>query len=234
MRSRSVLVALPLLLLGCDDGSKPTAGSPSATAAASTQAKPTSTAQAGPPPKALAVESLKKALKCGAKSPGPCEVLAEFANCTPWNPTGGSGVGRWIGFGYVVKQGKFVDQLTVLRNRRVPLTEVGPGQLPVMIALGSIPDDQSAVARHAPKVIRALSRGDVPKVTNAAVTYLKQRTDWSDNYAMKAEGDQVYVSLGGGAHLCGIKNQRLIVMARTGGSENAADGIYATLYPVTW
>ncbi|MBW2457141.1 MAG: hypothetical protein JRI68_21685 [Deltaproteobacteria bacterium] len=234
MRSPSVLVALPLLLLGCDDGSKPTAGASSATATGSTKAKPTSTGQAGPPPKALAVESLKKALKCGAKSPGPCEVLAEFENCTPWNPTGGSGDGRWMGFGYVVKQGKFVDQLTVLRNRRVPLTEVGPGQLPVMIAIGSIPEDQSAVARHAPKAIRALSRGDVPKETSAAVAYLKKRTDWSENYAMKAEGDQIYVNLGAGAHLCGINNQRLVMMARTGGSENATDGIYAALYPVSW
>jgi len=234
MRSLSVLLALPLLSIGCDDPSKSAGGTPSATATPTASAKPTATGQAGPPPKALAVAALKKALKCGAKSPGPCEVLAEFDNCTPWSPTDGSGDGRWIGFGYVVKEGKFVDQYTVLRNRRVPLTEVGPGQLPAMIAIGSIPEDQAAVARHAPKLIRALARGDVPKETNATVAYLKKRTDWSDNYAMKAENEQIFVNVGGGAHLCGIKKQKLVVMARAAGSDNAADGVYATLYPVSW
>jgi hypothetical protein len=234
MRKLSALVILALLLFGCDQTPKPGAGASSATATATGKAKPTTTAKAGPPPKALAVASLKKALKCGASSPGPCEVLADFEKCNAWNPVARSGDGRWIGTGYVVKQGKFVDELTVLRTKRVPLTEVGPGQLPVMIAIGNIPNDRDAVVRHAPKVIRALASGDVPKHTNAAVAYLKKRTDWSDNYVMQAEGVQIYVAVDGGAHICVINNQRLLMVRRTGGSGNAADGVYATLYPVSW
>ncbi len=234
MRMLSVLVILPLLGSACDQTPKPTAGASSATATAAGKGKPTTTASAGPPPKALAIKSLKKALKCGPTSPGPCAVLADFDKCNAWNPVARSGDGRWIGTGYVVKQGKFVDEVTVLRTKRVPLTEVGPGQLPAMIAIGHIPEDQTAVMRHAPKVVRALARGDVPKHTNAAVSYLKKRTDWSDNYVMQAEDEQLYVAVDGGAHICGINNQRLLMVRRTGASENAADGVYATLYPVSW
>ena len=220
-----------LALLGCDDPPKPPPPAPSATASTTT----TSEQPRLPKPAALDVEDLKKSLKCGAAGHGPCEVLGGFSSCIEWDPVTSSGEGRWLGESYVVEKGAFTDDFTILRTKRVALSDVGPGQLPAKIGIANIPDDLSVERSQAQKAINAFKRGDVAKRNiNKGIEYLKQRSDWPEAFSMRTDGNQVYVAAGAGAYLCEQSDQRLLVVSLAGNREHKADGVYATLYPVTW
>jgi hypothetical protein len=249
MHLRPALFASILVLsFGCDPPASGPAGSTSAapsggastvaSSAASVSAAPAATpapVAAAAVPENLDVAELQKALKCGgADKTGPCSVLAAFAApCTAWSASVPSGDGRWIGRGYLVQQGKATDQITLLRARRVPLTEVGPGQLPVKIALAELPKDDPA-ADTAAKAIRAFERADVPGKGNAGVEYVKQRTDWSEAFATKTTGGQVYALAHGGTFVCQGPKQQLLVVQRAGSRTDKGDGIYAELWATAW
>ena len=233
-----MLAAMPrgalLLLLGlvaCKDEPAPTAATATATATAA--AAPTATA-APQTPEALEVEALSTALKCTAAGHGPCGVLLEFKDCIAWSPVTESGDGRWMGHGSVVKNGAFTDEITILRSRRVPTAEVGPGQLGAKIAINAIPDDRSLELEEAKRAINAYSRGDVPRPSNAGVGYLKELSTWSEGFSAQAKDNQIYSANQGGAWLCAKKDQRLLMVRLASTREHKADGVYATLYPVTW
>jgi hypothetical protein len=225
-------------LAGCDgsSGGSPDASSSAPTTSAAAPGSSTTTAASEPPvtPDGLDVAALEKTLKCAAKAKGACAVLAEFRDCVEWNPVTQSGDGRWLGNAYTVEKGAASEDFALLRSRGVPLSEVGPGQLSAKIGIGSIPDELSAERLHAPKAIRAYARGDVPQPTNAAIRYLKERRDWPEAFVMRAKDNQVYVAMGGGAHLCAKGDQRLLMVQRAGDREHRSDGIYAELWPVTW
>jgi hypothetical protein len=226
------LLVLFALLLGCDN--KTSGGAPTATASATASAKPTATAEAPPPPEALDVETLKKALKCGGKGAGPCEVLAEIHDCEAFDPVTSGGDGRWLGEAYITKKGAFTEDFVVVRSRRVPSTDVGPGQLLAKMAVDRIADTYPEERDHAPKAIRAFERGDVPPPTNQAIRYTKERSDWAESYTMKAAGNQVYAALHGGAYFCKISKQRLAMVELAQDRDHPADGTYAILWPVSW
>jgi hypothetical protein len=231
MRSLLLLAALAALA-ACDDKPKPDAAAPTASATAA--APSASATEPLPTPEALDVDALKKALKCGAAGHGPCSVLAELADCKQWDPVTQSGDGRWVGEGYVVDTGAFTEELTLLRTRRVPLDEVGPGQLPAKISIDKIPDDLSGERENAQKAIGAYKRGDVPTKFNTGVEYIKKREDWPEAFSMKAKGNQVFVAVDGGAHLCALPDQRLLMVRRAASPKHPADGVYAMLWPVSW
>jgi hypothetical protein len=224
---------LGLALLGvmaCKDEPAPTAPTATTTAAATT---PTATA-APQMPEALEVEALTTALNCTKAAHGPCSVLLEFSDCVAWSPVTSSGDGRWMGHGSVVKNGAFTDEVTLLRTRRVPTAEVGPGQLGAKIAIQALPDDRSLELEEAKRAITAYSRGDVPKPSNAGVGYLKELETWSEGFSTQAKNNQVYSANQGGAWLCAKQDQRLLLVRLASSREHKADGVYATLYPVTW
>lgn len=234
MHRTSALAAMLLVLVACEDPPKPTPA-PSAETARASAAKPTASAEKTvPPPEPLDVEALKKSLKCGKGGHGPCEVLQDFEDCLPFDPVTQSGDGRWLGQGYVVKKSAFVEELTLLRSRRVPTAEVGPGQLGAKIALGNIPDDRVAERRHAEVAVRAFRRGDVTKRTNAAVDYIKERQDWQEAFSMKAKDNQIYIAAMAGGFLCSKDKQRLLLVQKSGDREHGADGVYAELWPISW
>ncbi len=226
------LLVVLALLSACD--SKSSGGATTASATATASAKPTASAEAPPPPTALDVETLKKALKCGAKGAGPCEVLAEIHDCEPFDPVTSGGDGRWLGDAYITKKGAFTEDYVVVRSRRVPITEVGAGQLPAKMAVDVIPDTYPDEREHAPKAIRAFERGDVPPPTNQAIRYTKERSEWAEAYTMKADGNQVYAAIHGGAYFCKISKQRLAMVELAQDREHPADGTYAILWPVSW
>jgi hypothetical protein len=224
---------LSLSLFACEDSTKKTAPSATATSEAKAPTKK-SAAPAPPPPKPLDVAGLQKALKCGAVGHGPCEVLEQFEGCIDWSPVTQSGDGRWLGKSTVVKKGSFVDEVALLRTKRVPLSEVGPGQLPAKIGLTDIPDDRVTEKRQAEKAIRAYDRGDVPRPSNQVIDYIKKRNDWPEAFAMKAEDHQVYVAVDAGMYLCQKDNQRLLAIKLSNNREHRGDGVYAMLHPVSW
>jgi hypothetical protein len=218
-----------LLVAGCKDKPKPAASVPtSATATAPSKPPPVSQA------KALDVASLQKSLRCAKAGAGPCAVLAQFKNCVSLAQLTGTGESRYLGEGYVVRSGAFVDEFTVLRRRQVPTSNVAPGQMPSMFGIGTIEDSRADAKRHARKAIAKFRRGDVTKVTNAAVRYVKERNDWTEANATPAAENQIYIASDGATYLCPLKDQRVLLVRSSSTSDKPGDGVYATLWPVSW
>ncbi len=217
----------------CDKKSPPPTASSAAPSAAAVSAKPT--AEAAPPtPAALKGAELQKSLKCAAKrTTEPCQVLADFKYCEPFKIPP-SGDGRWIGNGYLVKDGAFTEEVTLLRARRVPLKKVAKGQLPIKLGVARLPSEEVAAQRHAKKAIGKLSRHDVVKDNNEAVRYLNKLNTWHESSTVEAEHNQVYGLADGGVYLCALKDQRLLLVKRAKTPKHPADGLYAVLWPVTW
>src|SRR5262249_26160251 len=143
-RHALALFALALALPACD---QPTP-KPSASASAGATSPPAATNAPGntaapPPPPDLDLPAQQRALKCAndAKS-GLGGVLARMGSCSPWNPIVPSGEGRWLGRGWLVEGAKTTDQFTLVRTRRVPTGEVGPGQLGVRISITDLPKQE--------------------------------------------------------------------------------------------
>ena len=235
-----MLVAIVAASAGCDPGPgqgaapSATATSSAAVSAAATPA-PSSDAPLPPPPADLEITALQKALACaaGAKS-GPCAVLGAMASCKPWSAEAPSGDGRWLGRGFEVDGKKTTEQVTVLRLRRVPTSEVGPGQLPARVGVSFIDKDEGSVFGEAEKAIRAMERSDVPPKGNAAITHLKAMTQWSEAFTTRTVGGHVYGLAHGGLHVCEGPKRELLVVRRASTRTGAADGLYATLWATTW
>ncbi|MBM4358618.1 MAG: hypothetical protein FJ096_10980 [Deltaproteobacteria bacterium] len=234
MRSLAV-VTLALALTGCPDKAGSPAGATSASATVSpSTAPPRGSAEPQPKPEKLDVDALKAALKCTGKASGPCAVLEEWKDCQPFNPVTQSGEGRWMGKGYLVKNGAFIDEYTLLRSKAVPAAQVAPGSLPAKIAIDSIPDERGGEKTNAEKAINAYERGDVPLPTNTAVTYVKERSEWSEAPVQAADGNQLYVATGSRAYLCKGTKQRVLLIRRSTTRNHPGDGVYAVLWPVSW
>ncbi len=239
-RSMLALALCCTWFVGCDDpaSTAPSGASQGATSQASApSAKPKPTMEPVKKPSPLNLGALKKSLKCAGKTgSGPCPVLEKFDTCkTGWSPITQSGDGRWLGKGAVVSNGKFIEEFTIMRARRVPLAEVAPGAMGVKIAIIQLPDDRPGLKPAAAKAFGALSRGDVAKVGNHAIEYLKERQDWPEAYAQQADDNQIFVATGAGAYLCAsVTSQALFAVRLSGSREHPADGIYATLYPTQW
>ena len=231
-------LALGAALLGCSKDEAQPGAAASATAAGSgaPSARPAATAAPDlPTPDPLDVPSLQKTLKCSPKSEGgPCRVLNDFKACQTARIVTPSGDGRWLGNGYVVRSGAFTEELTLLRSRSVPSGEVGKTQIAAKVGLGRIPEEEEVARRQAEKAVSALARGDVPKVNNAGVAYIKELKEWSEAYAVTAQDNQIYVAASDGYYLCAVNAQRLLLVQRVTAPKSAGDGLYADLYPVSW
>jgi hypothetical protein len=233
MLRRALPVVALVLAAGCDD--KPSAPAHAASAAPSTTAETPKAdpGPAAPPPAELDVASVQKALKCAtdAKS-GACGVLAKMVTCTPWNAIVPSGDGRWLGRGWLVEGAKTTDQFTLVRARRVPTSEVAPGQLGVRIAVADIAKQEGGAYDQADRVIRAFERADVPPHGNPTLDYVKQKTDWSESFAAKTSGNQVVALTAHGTYFCQGSARSLVLVQRASGT--GGDGLYAELWPTSW
>ncbi|HEY4122705.1 MAG TPA: hypothetical protein VGM56_32800, partial [Byssovorax sp.] len=223
----------------CDDASKAGdagAGATASAAATSSAApSPAATAQAGPPADDLDVAALQKQLKCAAEGgSGPCAVLAKLTPCKPWSASSPSGDARWIGRASVVEKGKSTDAFVLVRARRVGTADVGPGQLPVRIAIEELQKPDKSMTDAADRLVRIFERQDVPPRFNAALDYLSKKTDWTEAYATRTAGAQVDVLTSGGAYLCEGPKRQLVLVSRAPGHTAGADGLYAEAWPTTW
>jgi hypothetical protein len=230
MRRASILVAL--LLAGCDT---PAPGAAASASAATAAPAPTTEASPAAAPPDLDVAAQQRALKCGGEGKaGACGVLARMGSCTAWSPVVPSGDGRWVGRGWVVEGGKTTDQFTLVRARRVPSNEVGPGLLPVRISVTDLPKSEGAAWEHAERAIRAFERADVPSRGSPTPEYVKSRTDWPEVNALRTTGGNVYAMSTGGTYLCQGPNRALLVVQRASAAGAGGDGTYAELWPTSW
>src|SRR5262245_3818687 len=240
-RTRAGWCLAVLVLLGaCDPkpsgsgatGATSTAAAPTtASAAVKVSAVPSSTEPVPPPPADLDIAGLQKALGCGgsAKS-GPCGVLTGFASCKPWSADAPSGDGRWIGRGIEIDGKKTTEQVTVLRLRRVSLSEVGPGQLPARVGLGVIEKDEGNAYSEADRAIRALERTDVPPKSSPTIAHLKEMTQWTEAFVTRTSGGHVYGISQGGLYVCEGSKHELFLVRRASTRSGAGDGLYATVW----
>jgi hypothetical protein len=243
--SLAALVVLNVGLLGCDPSTPPTSsGDAASSASASARAAASSAAAASAPssvagvpaaPENLDVAGLQKALKCAtdAKS-GPCGVLARFGSCSPWNPVVPSGDGRWLGHGYVVEGKDTKRQITLVRSRRVPTSEVGPGQVPAKISVTEIPKQEGTAFTQADRIIRALERTDIAPRGNPTLEFIKRKTDWPEYYGTPTTDGQVYLLAQAGGYLCQGPRKQLLLVQRAATRGSNADGVYAELWAATW
>lgn len=234
------VVASLLLFSACDKTPEGGAAAGSASALSSAKApEPEPTANTPPPPVPddLNVAALQKALKCNADSKHlPCRVLNTFASsCTPWNAVSPSGDARFLGRAEIVEGGKTSSQIVILRSKRVPSAEVGPGQLPVKIALTDLPKEEGAAFDQAERAIRAFERGDVPQRANPTMEYIKKRSDWPEEHAAKTVSGQVLANIGGGVFVCQGPKQKLVAVRLPSSSASASgDGLYAEMFATSW
>lgn len=238
MRRPALAVLVVLVLPACDPPSSAPAVSASVSASASAGPAPAAVsalATPAPVPPDLDVAAQQRALKCGGDTKsGACGVLAKMATCAAWNPVVPSGDGRWIGRGWLVEGAKTTDQITLARARRVPTSEVGPGQIGVRIAIADLPKQEGAAFDQADRAIRAYERADVPPRSSPTVEYLKKRTDWSEASALHTVGGQVYALTTNGTYLCQGPSRSVLVFERAGTRSGSADGLYAELWPTSW
>lgn len=224
---------------GCDKAPTPGSGAASASVSAPPPVSapaPTPAQPAPPPPDDLDAAALLKALKCVADSKlGPCRVLAGFASCNKdWNPVSPSGDARWLGAGYVVENGKTTEIISIVRSKRVPTTEIAPGQLPVKIGIAELEKQEGAAYDQAGRAVRAFERGDQPPRSSPTLEYIKKRENWPESFASKTVGGQVYSITQGGTFVCQGKKQQLLVVQRSSSKASSGDGLYAELYPTSW
>ena len=238
MPRSALLLLLPALLLSaCDPPSS--GGSASASAAPSAVAPPAAppapTAEAMPPPDDLDVASLQKALKCATDArSGACGILTKYTTCTPWSASSPSGDARYIGRGTMVEGAKSTESVIVLRARRAPMNEVGPGQLPVKIGIDEITKADGSAFDQAGQTIRSFERSDTPGKANATIEHLKQRRDWTEAFANKTAGGQVYAVMKAGTFICQGARQSLLMVQKAATRSASADGVYAELWPASW
>ncbi len=231
----AALALTALFAAACDAPSQAPAARVSASLAAADPA-PTPEMPAPPPPPGLDVGAQQRALKCAsdvkeAKS-GVCGVLARMATCAAWNPVVPSGDGRWLGRGWLVDGAKTTEQVTLVRARRVPTSEVARGQLGVRIAVADLPKQEGAAFEQAERAIKAYERADVPPHGSPTLDYVKQKKDWSESFAARTSTNQVVALTTHGTYLCQGSNRSIVLVERA--SSTGGDGLYAELWPTSW
>jgi len=232
MRWPTHLCLVVVSIVSCDKASEIEQKSDSTTQASSAQVssapKKKEPVKAEP---ALDVKSLKDALGCAGKKGRACAVLNDFADCVPFKPNPSAADARWFGEGVAVSGGTVTEEFTLLRSERVAVADVAPGQFPAKVGVSKISAEKKGALFHAPKAIKAFKRGDVAREQNATIKHVKARKNWPSEFISHAGGNQAFIRVDGGVYLCARQDQRLMVVKKTGGG---GDGLYATLWPVSW
>lgn len=246
---------LPLLAVlaasGCDRSAAPSAAIPDPRAATSTVAAESGsldpsadaapTEGLGDPPRLSDADlaTLESGLKCTPgsppKVPGPCNVLVAMENCSEWAGVASSSDGRWIGHGWRATGATVVNEVTILRSRAVPQKEVKPWQLAVKIAVGAIGKDAGPAFAQADAAIHAYAHHAAPPAGNAAVDFVKQKSDWVDDAPVaKTMGAMIETFSDRPAYLCQGPGQQMEVVQQASADIGVtSDGLYAELSPVT-
>lgn len=235
MRRVAALVAVASLAGAACEKTSPSPTPGQAAASATTAPATPTPAEPAPPPPELDVAAQEKALGCPRAHKDACRILAEFASAGTWQAQMPSGEGAWVGRAVVVSGKLDSVESLVLGARRVPTSEVGPGDLPLKVALGPMPGDQSAATD---KLVSALARGDTAPKSNAALAYAKSWRPASARAATKTTGSSLRLVSDASVYLRQTSAQKVLVVqigaAAPGKVVAAGDASYAELWPVSW
>jgi hypothetical protein len=139
-----------------------------------------------------------------------------------------------MGTAYRVDRGVERPDLVVLQAANVPASSVGPTDLPLRVAIGSLPKNKR---RDGSKLARALARGHMPSSTNKALSFAKSWTSENGRIAMATDGPSVRLIAEEATYVRQIGQKALVIKmkpALPGVAAPPGDGTYAELWAVTW
>src|SRR5678815_429015 len=100
---------------------------------------------------------------CIRDSSHSCRILRAFGQATRGIGQAPSGQGRFMGTAFRVEGGIEKRDLVVLAAANAPSNSVGPTDIPLRVAMGSLPKDKQ---RDGGKLARALAQGSMPSSSN--------------------------------------------------------------------
>jgi hypothetical protein len=179
------------------------------------------------------VERLQKQLKCGgAGHKEACRVLEEFAGAHRWEARIPSGEGRWVGNAYQIEKGADRTELILMSARQVPTNTIGPGDLPLRVGTGPMPDDKRAAGM---KLSAALSRGDTVPRGNPALGFAKTWVSGRECSVVNTTGQSLRLVAEHATFVReGAGQKVIIVQPHEGAQTTPGDGTYAEVWPITW
>ncbi|MGE5786333.1 MAG: hypothetical protein ACM3ZE_17170 [Myxococcales bacterium] len=185
-----------------------------------------------PAPADLGLEPLIKSPTCDKNSQADsCRVVAEFAEGKRFIAQTPAGEGRWIGNAFVREKGIEKKQLLILWAKQVPTSQVGAGDLPVRVGMGTLDDE---LVEHGFKMVNALSRSDQPSKRNQARPAVDTFVPTTQRGAVNTAGVSVRLIAEEPIYL--RQSGRKVVMVIPNQSSGAApgDGTYAEFWRATW
>ncbi len=234
MKPAALLLAAPVFVASaCNkaEPAKPTLASASAVAAEATglpSAAPVPTVA----PRDIDVTALERDLKCGkAASSEACRILKEFSQAQRFAVKTPSGAGRWIGAAVVVEKGVATVRHLVLTAKTVPLSQVGPGDLPVKAAFELIPEK---LKLQSEKLMRALVRKADPPESNTAYQFAKA-FEPAKTYALaNTAGPSAHLTAAESVYLRSAPPRKVYFVNPAPDAAAAGDGTYAELWLGDW
>jgi hypothetical protein len=186
-----------------------------------------------PVPPDIDITPISKQLKCGGSvHKDVCRVLDEFAKAERWKVQMPSGEGRWIGTAYQLEKGADKTELLLLSARVVPTNQTSPGDLPLRVGTGPVPDD---VRTAGAKLASALSRGDTVPRNNPALAFSKTWVSGHEYAVLPTTGPSVRLVAERETYLRqGAAQKIILVQPRQGADSTAGDGMYAEVWPTSW
>jgi hypothetical protein len=218
---------------GCDKSNpnkRDSTAAPSSATAAPSVAEPT---PAPPAPADINATALSDDLKCAKTGPKQaCRVIKEFAQAQRFTAQTPSGEGRWVGQAFVVEKGVESTKEIILWAKRVPTSQVGPGDLPIKLGYDFFPGELKS---HAEKLVRALSHGEPPSPRNQAFPFAKSLVPTVQRVIVNTNGQSVHVTSEESIYIR-AKAPRNVYLVNPSNARGAGtgDGMYAELWLSDW
>jgi len=227
-----VIAAVCLAAAACDQAPSP---SP---AAASVSARPPPPPALPPPvarqaaPPDLDVEALEQRLGCAkGKGKQACQILSDFAQAGRWSGETPSGEGRWFGNAHTVSKGKERTEPVILLAKRAAASQIGPSDLPIRVAIGSLPE---TTWQQAAKLIRALRSSSNVSWHNPSVKYVREFSSTTDRGVVPSAGPSVRLISEEDVYLRQGAGRRVLMVRTPTATATSDDGTYAELWSTTW
>jgi len=186
-------------------------------------------------PPDINVRLLERELNClRGRHAQACRILREFGRATKGIGQAPSGQRRFMGTAYRVDRGVERPHLVVLEAASVPESSVGPTDIPLRVAIDSLPKDRR---RDGSRLARALARGHMPSSKNKALSFAKTWKSENGRIAMATDGPSVRLIAEEATYVRQVGQKALVIKmkpALPGVTAPPGDGTYAELWAVTW
>ncbi len=183
-------------------------------------------------PRDIDVAALENDLRCAKASRSEaCRILKEFSQAQRFAIKTPSGGGRWIGSAVTVENGVETHRHLVLWAKTVPLSQVGPGDLPIKAAYELIPE---GLKLQSEKLMRALARRSDPPESNPAYQFAKAFEPSKTYVLANTAGPSVHLTAEQSVYLRSAPPRKVYLVNPAPSTAASGDGIYAELWLGDW